>query len=81
MQELTLAVGPAEAAKMLGISPRHFRSMNASGRLPAPIRLGRSPRWAVDELRAWLLAGSPSREKWNIIRQQWLNLPDNSRGK
>ena len=60
-----LALPAPDAAKLLGISERHFWSMHSTGRLgPRPIALGRAKRWRVDELRAWLAAGAPSRDKW-----------------
>jgi excisionase family DNA binding protein len=63
-----LLVTAREAAKLLGISERHFRKLVASGGAPRPVRLGRSVRWNVDELRAWTAAGSPSRERWEVMR-------------
>jgi len=40
------------------------------GRTPAPIRLGRSTRWNLDECRRWLAAGAPSRERWEAMRER-----------
>jgi len=54
----------AEAAKLLNISQRHLWALSTSGRMPAPIRLGRSVRWSADELRTWLDAGCPTRDRW-----------------
>jgi len=64
-----LALPAAEAANLVGVSERHWWSMHATGRLgPMPIALGRSKRWRVDELRAWLAAGAPPRDKWLSMR-------------
>jgi len=63
-----LALRPREAAKALGISLRHLHTLNASGRLPRPIALGRSRRWLANELKSWLEAGAPSRNKWEAMR-------------
>lgn len=63
-----LAVGAADLGKLLGISERHVWSSHAAGLIPRPIRLGRATRWPVEELRAWLRAGSPSRDKWEASR-------------
>lgn len=63
-----LALTARQAAKLLGISTRHLWALNSSGRLPAPIRLGRSVRWRRDELQAWLDANCPSRDKWEAMR-------------
>jgi len=58
----------SEVAEMLQISPRHLYSLKASGRLPKPVRLGRSVRWLADELRAWLEAGAPPQGRWEKMR-------------
>jgi excisionase family DNA binding protein len=63
-----LALPAVEVAKLLGISKRHLAALNASGRLPRAVRLGRSVRWRADELRDWLAAGAPSRERWEAMR-------------
>ncbi len=63
-----LAVDAAEVAKLLNVSLRHVNSLNASGRLPRPIRLGRSVRWLRSDLEAWLEAGAPVRDAWDRIR-------------
>ena len=63
-----LAVSAKGAARMLGVSERHLWALNSSGRLPRPVNLGRSVRWPVEELRAWLAAGSPERGKWETTR-------------
>lgn len=63
--ELTpLMVDTKKAAAMLGISPRMFSSMNSTGRVPRPVRLGRRVLWRVSELKAWVDAGCPPRERW-----------------
>ncbi|MEO2018755.1 MAG: hypothetical protein ABGZ53_30780 [Fuerstiella sp.] len=35
-------------------STRHIEKMVADGRFPAPIYLGRNPRWRRSDLLAWL---------------------------
>lgn len=64
-----LAVDAAELAKLLKVSLRHVNALNASGRLPKPIRLGRSVRWPRAELVTWIAAGAPSREVWEEMRK------------
>jgi excisionase family DNA binding protein len=63
-----LAIPAEQVAKLLGVSKRHVAALNASGRLPRPVRLGRSVRWRADELRDWLEAGAPSRDRWEALR-------------
>ncbi len=51
-----LALPASNVAKLLGIPERHLWSLNSSGRLPRPVRLGRAVCWPVDESRdrSWL---------------------------
>ena len=65
-----MALPAADVAKLLGISLRHLHSLNATGRLPRPIRLGRSVRWRTDELREWLAAGAPPRDRFEAMREK-----------
>jgi len=53
-----------EVAKRLNLSERKIWSMHSAGQLPRPHRFGRAVRWSLDELRAWVAAGSPSRDLW-----------------
>jgi excisionase family DNA binding protein len=62
--ERSLLVKASEAAKLLDMSRAHFYRMLKSGRAPAPVRLGGCVRWRVDELRAWVSAGMPPRQRW-----------------
>ena len=65
-----LAVDAKVLAKMLGISVRTVRSMDCAGKLPRPVKLnGRSVRWPVVEIEAWLAAGAPDRNQWEAIRR------------
>ncbi len=63
-----LAFSAAELAGRLGVSLRHIRRMDASGKLPTPIRLGYSVRWLAAEIEAWLTAGAPDRRRWQMIK-------------
>ncbi len=64
-----LAISAEEAAKLLGISKRHFASLHAQGRIPRPINLGRSVRWSLPELRDWIDAGAPERSRWEVLKR------------
>lgn len=57
--------GDARAvAHLLGISPRHVRAMHSRAALPAPLAIGRRRVWRLDEIRAWVDAGMPPRDRW-----------------
>lgn len=49
-----------EVARLLGVSPRHVIRLASEGRMPRPIRLGRSVRWSRREIISWLDAGCPA---------------------
>jgi len=60
-----LAVDIAAAARMLGISESHWFALRRAGRWgPRPIKIGRSCRFLVSELRAWAEAGALSAAQW-----------------
>ena len=50
-----------EVAELLKISARQVWKLAASGRLPGPMRLGRSVRWRADDLAAFIAAGCDMR--------------------
>ncbi|MCH7752859.1 MAG: helix-turn-helix domain-containing protein [Planctomycetes bacterium] len=68
-ESVCLAVPVGEVAKILGISVRHVWALLAQGRLPQPVRLGRSVRWNLKELRDWLDAGAPDVVVWEKQRE------------
>jgi len=59
-----LLLGSDDAARACGISRTAWWALQSQGRVPAPVRLGRRTLWSVDELRAWVAAGCPPRERW-----------------
>ena len=58
-------VRDAEAARLLGISRGAFRKLHDTGKVPAPIHLGRRVVWVRKELKAWLDAKGPPRDQWD----------------
>ena len=60
-----LLVGADRAASMLGIGRSLLYELNSSGKLgPLPMKLGRRTLFCVKELREWIDAGMPPRQKW-----------------
>src|SRR5262249_32938033 len=60
-----LLVDAKTAATMCGKSLRTWRSWDAAGWIPRPVRIGRSTLWRADELRDWVAAGCPRRADWD----------------
>lgn len=63
-----LAVDAKTLARMLCCSVRHIERQDAAGKLPAPVRIGRSKRWRAAEIDAWLQAGCPDRHAWEAVK-------------
>ena len=53
-----------QAAAICGKSLRTWRTWDAGGRIPRPVRIGRSTLWRASELEAWVDAGCPARSEW-----------------
>lgn len=63
-----LLKAPAAAAAC-SVSLRTWRAWDAAGRIPLPVRVGRSTFWRADELRAWVAAGCPDRQSWHATEK------------
>ena len=59
-------------AKQLGVrlnlSKRQIFRLNSCGKLPAPIRIGGSVRWAESTIAEWLKAGAPDRKTFEAMQ-------------
>ena len=64
LASVPLLVTAKAAAAMCSKSLRTWRSWDAAGWIPQPVRVGRSVLWRTDELRDWIAAGCPRREEW-----------------
>jgi excisionase family DNA binding protein len=66
--EVPILASAADVAQMLQLSSRTIARMNSSGKLPRPIRLGRSVRFSRNEIQAWIDAGCPNRRTWEVTK-------------
>ncbi|MBL7143305.1 MAG: AlpA family phage regulatory protein [Phycisphaerae bacterium] len=55
--------------QMLSLSKRQVFRLNSCGKLPAPIRIGGSVRWAESTIAQWLRAGAPDRKSFEAMQQ------------
>ena len=63
-----LAVDAKQLGRMLSLSVRTIRKMDAGGKLPRPVKLhGHSIRWVLSEIEAWLAEGAPDRSTWDTL--------------
>jgi predicted DNA-binding transcriptional regulator AlpA len=61
---------PADVAgPMCGRSEASWWRDHAAGRIPAPIKLGGSTLWSVEELRRWIAHSCPPRKTWEAIKR------------
>ena len=58
----SLMVGAKTAARITGVSFRTWCRLDATGRCPAPVRIGKRVLWRLSDLAAWTAAGCPCRE-------------------
>jgi len=63
-----ILVSAEEVARLLDMSVRNVRRLDATARLPAPIRIGRSVKWRREEIAQWCEAGCPTRERWEAMQ-------------
>jgi excisionase family DNA binding protein len=57
-----------QAAALCGTSLRTWRTWDAAGKIPRPVRIGRRVLWRSEELKAWVAAGCPRREQWETLQ-------------
>jgi hypothetical protein len=58
------------AAAWADVSLRTWRSWDAGGLIPRPVRIGGCVLWSLAELRAWRDAGCPDRRTWEARAEQ-----------
>lgn len=70
----TLLINTEELAELLNISRKHVLRMRSAGKLPQPIKLGKSCRWSIKEIEAWIAADCPPLPKWLPIKESLFRL-------
>ena len=69
MTESCLLLSAADAAHAVGVSRSGFWKLHASGRVPAPVRLGRRVLWRRHDLELWVAGGCPSRDRFEARQE------------
>jgi hypothetical protein len=64
-----LVLTAADAAAMFQKSVRAWRTWDATGKIPKPLRIGHATYWRPEELKAWVAAGCPDRETWEAMQE------------
>ena len=66
-----LLVGVSDTAVILGISKPMLYQLISDGRFGLiGIRFGRKRLFSIEELKSWVRAGCPSREKWLSVNKK-----------
>ncbi len=58
-------------ANMFDVARSTLYAWDQEGRIPQPVRIGARTYWRGDELQAWVAAGCPYRERWNLLRRDF----------
>ena len=66
----SMLIDAKEAAGLCGVGRTTWLSLSSAGKTPASVRLGRRVLWRRDELKSWIAAGCPSREKWEVMKKR-----------
>lgn len=56
-------------AEKLDVHEVTIRKWQTSGKIPAPVRIGRAVKWRLVEIDAWIKAACPPRSKWETVKK------------
>lgn len=65
----SIAISAKALSQMLGVSLRQAWRLNATGKIPKPVRLGGSVCWNREEILDWFEAGCPDRQTWDARKE------------
>ena len=68
MSHDSLLLRAAEAARLCAVSKVSWHRWDSAGRIPQGLKIGGAKVWRRAELEAWILAGTPCRERWIAIQ-------------
>ncbi len=57
-----------DVGRALRCSGRHVWALNAAGKMPAPVRVGRAVRWRRSCIAMWIELGCPDRATFEAAR-------------
>jgi len=57
----TILLTAQAVGQMLSLSKRQIFRLNSCGKIPAPVRIGGSVRWANSTIQRWIDMGCPDR--------------------
>jgi len=69
VDEQSMAISAKQLSQLLGVSLRQVWRLNATGKIPRPVRLGGSVRFNRAEVARWFEAGCPDRQEWEARKE------------
>lgn len=57
-----------EFAKMISLSFRQVHRLNSCGKIPAPVKVGGSLRWKLEDIEQWIAMRCPDRKTFEAQR-------------
>ena len=57
---LSMLISAADLACLMNVSERTLWRLLSAGKVPQPVRIGRSTRWRMAEVRDWIDRGCPA---------------------
>jgi excisionase family DNA binding protein len=57
-------------AQRLEIGVSTLDKLVYTGKVLAPLKIGRSVRWSADEVERWIAAGAPDAKRWEVLRRR-----------
>ncbi|MBN2136311.1 MAG: helix-turn-helix domain-containing protein [Sedimentisphaerales bacterium] len=58
-----------DVSAMLNLSKRQVFRLHSCGKIPRPIRIGGSVRWAKSTIAKWLEVGAPDRKTFEAMEE------------
>ena len=66
----SLLLNTKDSAALCGVTIKRWRTWNALGKIPSPLRVGKSLFWKRDELLCWVDEGCPTRKHWLVFLER-----------
>ena len=63
-----LLLSASELSSMLGVAKCTIWTWHSGGKIPRPVKIGRTTRWKRREIEDWLEADAPPRERWEMMK-------------
>ena len=61
-------IGVKGLAVLLNVSETSIRRLDRTGKIPLALKIGRSKKWSISEVREWLEEGCPTRQIWLNVK-------------